>query len=317
MDIVIVGAGWMGGVHAEAARRAGDRVVGVVDPDGDRAAALATEAGARVWPDLEAALGEGGFDAAVVTTPSRSHLDDATRLVEAGTHVLVEKPHRLPDQDATPLREALAARPEVRLQVGMSNRFKSGIRETVEAVADGGLGEVVAWQDRTLYQLEQDSLSPWYFNSRVSGGGVSVTNGVHAIDRVRWCLGEVTGWQMRAHRVFPEHEGEDLAHITATTPAGADISLLLVWSDWELPPSELLVVGSRGTAVVRSGTGWSVTTADRSLTGEEESPAARFDRQWRAFQRHVLEGEPVASFAEVDPVLDVIAGLAAPQRGQT
>lgn len=310
MDVVIVGAGWMGGVHARAAREAGDRVVGVVDIDRGKAAQLASEvAAASIWTDLEVAIGSADFDAAVVATPSWSHLEDATRLVRAGRHVLVEKPHRLPGQDAGPLREALARSPGVRCQIGMSNRYLGGIAETVEAIRSGDLGEVIAWHDRTLFRLSRDSLSPWYFDSRASGGGVSVTNGVHAVDRVIWCLGEAHGWRMRSEGVFPDHDGEDLAHITAVAPGGGDVSLLLAWADWDLPPSELLVSGSRGTAVLRSGVGWSITTANRAWSGDEEPDHVRFARQWRAFQQHVDGGPRTATFAEVDPALDVIARL--------
>lgn len=309
MDLVIIGAGRMGALHAQVAHRLGDRIVGVVDPDAVRAGSLAAEVGARsVYPDLPAALGEVDFDAAVIASPSVSHLADATRMVEAGKHVLVEKPHRLPGQDASTLKDALTRNPQVRYQVGMSNRFRAGVVESIEAVQSGELGEIVSWEDRTLFRLRRDSLASWYFDSQASGGGVSVTNGVHSIDLVLSTLGSTGTWAMRSASVFANHDGEDIAHLSATA-RGAAVSVLLVWADWDLPPSELLVVGTRGTASVRSGSGWTIETASASRSGEEEPEESRFLRQWRTFQTHVAGGSGGPTFEALEPVIEILTDL--------
>jgi predicted dehydrogenase len=91
--VIVVGAGLMGRWHARAARRAGARILAVVDVNAGRAAALAAaHPGARAFDTLAAALGKCDPLACHVCTPLPTHADLATESLEAGLHVLVEKP---------------------------------------------------------------------------------------------------------------------------------------------------------------------------------------------------------------------------------
>jgi len=297
----------MGGVHATAAANLGDFVVGVVDPDPSRRIAFVQAHGGSGYSGLDEAFSEADFDVAVVTTPSHDHLTTTTRIVEQGRHVLVEKPHRLPNQDPSGLLAALNARPEVCCQVGMSLRFAAGAREVRDAVVARELGEILTYQDRTMYQLTAEGLAPWYFDHSVSGGGVSLTNGVHAVDRVRWILGEVDDWSMRSEKVFEDHDDEDLAVITARRVSdAAQVAILLAWGDWQVSPSELLIVGTRGQALIHERDGWSVNTPSGSRGGPNDPLAERFSHQWASFREAVAGGEAGPQLDELEPVLEIL-----------
>jgi predicted dehydrogenase len=91
--VVIVGAGLMGRWHAQAAARAGARVLAVVDPDLARAQALARRhADCAARPTLDAALADSHPQVVHLCTPTGTHESLTTRSLEAGAHVLVEKP---------------------------------------------------------------------------------------------------------------------------------------------------------------------------------------------------------------------------------
>ncbi|HVT39907.1 MAG TPA: Gfo/Idh/MocA family oxidoreductase [Gemmatimonadaceae bacterium] len=93
ISAVIVGAGLMGRWHADAARRAGATIVGVVDPDSGRAAALVRHfPRARVSGSLEEFLARGTANAVHICTPAASHTALALIALDAGCHTLVEKP---------------------------------------------------------------------------------------------------------------------------------------------------------------------------------------------------------------------------------
>lgn len=90
---VIVGAGLMGRWHADAARRAGVSIAGIVDQDVVRARALARRhTNARTGQSLAEFLGDGSVDVVHVCTPGASHEALAYTALEAGCHALVEKP---------------------------------------------------------------------------------------------------------------------------------------------------------------------------------------------------------------------------------
>jgi predicted dehydrogenase len=117
----VVGAGHLGTFHARAlARLRPGQPVWVIDNVASRAAALAGEVGARAGTDLSAALRDVG--AVIVATPTETHHAVAAAALEAGCHVLIEKPitDRLEDGEALVRRAAELGRT---LQVGHIERF--------------------------------------------------------------------------------------------------------------------------------------------------------------------------------------------------
>lgn len=121
----VVGAGAMGRHHVRILSAMADVELGfVVDPDSERAGALAGPVGAQAvgsiddLPDL---------DIAVVATPTESHLDIASALMDRGISVLVEKPLALDVEQATALVERARSR-GVTLAVGHVERFNPVVR---------------------------------------------------------------------------------------------------------------------------------------------------------------------------------------------
>lgn len=93
MNAAIVGAGLMGRWHATFASLAGARVTAVIDGDAARASrAAARHRGARAFAALDAALGQCAIDVVHVCTPTSTHSALASRALDAGAHVLIEKP---------------------------------------------------------------------------------------------------------------------------------------------------------------------------------------------------------------------------------
>ena len=92
--IAVVGAGLMGRWHAHAIRRSGLRVAAVVDPDMNRAKSVAGNAIAATNLDdvLNRDADHGGMDAVHICTPIETHFDLVQAALNAGAHVLVEKP---------------------------------------------------------------------------------------------------------------------------------------------------------------------------------------------------------------------------------
>jgi len=303
IDVLVVGAGAMGSRHAAAVRASGDRVRAVVDPRADRAAEVA--AGAAVYASVEDALaGEPDLEAAVVTTPSADHLATASRLLGAGLAVLLEKPHRIPGQDPAPLEAAVAA--GGRLMIGMSTRHWPGVAATADAIAAGELGEIVGYDDRLAFPLGEGALPPWYFDRAVSGGGILVTNGVHALDRARALLGaELAPRAARLRAALPGHETEDLAEL-ALDAAGVPVRISLAWTGYEPVDTGLVVLGTRGTARVGMDGAWLVRTADGERGGEAiDLDALPFRAQWSAFRAET----PGFALADLEPTLRLIETL--------
>jgi len=306
LRVAIVGAGWMGATHARAVTAHGDVIAAVVDPDVDRCRELASEYGAMAFAGLDAmkalgavgateALGAvgatealGAVDAAVIATPTARHLDDAIRCLRHGVACLVEKPHRLPFQDPTELLR-LARESGAICHVGMTTRHSAGLQAVHAAARSGELGRLLEVRDQIWFTLDATTLPAWYFDRRVSGGGVLLTNGVHALDRVAWLIGEPLSVDAsRLDTVIAGHEVDDHAVVSghgATT--GVPFTVSLLWSDHDNGGdnggSSLTVVGDQGRAHVTADGSWVVATRRGTRRGGDAGGEAAFARQWAAF----------------------------------
>lgn len=284
LSVAVVGAGAMGERHARAVSAAGDDVSVVIDRLVPKAETLASSYGAEVRDSLDGLTPET-IDAAVVTTPTADHHRTARTLLDRGIPVLVEKPHRMPSQDPW---ESRADGPLC--WVGVSTRYSRGMSAVRTAIQSGVLGDIVLWSDRIWFELRPDSLPAWYFDPQTAGGGVLVTNGVHALDRVEWMLGPLEIESSHLSRVIEEHATEDLA--TVIGRAGETrVEISLLWAGGALPPPELVVVGTKGTASVRQGRDWEISSDGLSEKGHEVSDDEPFEVQWKAFRNALLSGD--------------------------
>lgn len=145
LRLAVVGAGRLGGFHAQkAAARDDVDLVAVADPATEACRRVAAECGCRPVADYRDLIGE--IDAAVVAAPTSLHREIGLGLLGSGVHVLMEKPLARTAQEAQELVAAAAAR-GVALQVGHVERFNPAFTSVeadlrgaryVEAVRSGG-----------------------------------------------------------------------------------------------------------------------------------------------------------------------------------
>jgi predicted dehydrogenase len=134
LAVAVLGAGHFGRFHAlKLAKGARTRLVAVHDADPARAATVAAEAGAPAL-DLPGAIAAAG--AVVVAAPTRFHFALARQALEAGRHVLVEKPVAATLEEADALMRLAGQHGRV-LQVGHIERFSAAFRAVISAPASG------------------------------------------------------------------------------------------------------------------------------------------------------------------------------------
>lgn len=134
--VAVVGAGHLGNYHAQKmAADARVELVAVVDPVEEKRTAIATRAGTRGVASLADVLGT--VDAVVIAAPTSLHSSLALEAIEAGCHVLVEKPITATVDEARRLVETAALRGRV-LQVGHTERWNPAINAALAVVDKPG-----------------------------------------------------------------------------------------------------------------------------------------------------------------------------------
>ena len=139
ISVAVVGVGVFGRNHArvyQELEQQGEpvRLVGVVDPDLDRADAVAREFGCRAFGSVEQMLTtHSEVRAASVAAPTVHHLEVARALMEAGIDVLIEKPLAASLAEANELVDLAATHKRV-VQVGHLERFNPAVRATIPLI---------------------------------------------------------------------------------------------------------------------------------------------------------------------------------------
>lgn len=206
INVLLVGAGRAGMVHGRnfAAGVPGARLRGVADPDAEARERAAAELGCELaLDDPLAALADPRFDAVVIATPTFTHGSFAVAALEAGKHVLCEKPLTSTLAEAERMERAVAAASGV-FVMGFMRRYDAGFARVAERIRAGDIGTPVLVRSTT----RGPGLPPeWALDPRSSGGLVAEVNS-HDLDTVRWLSGqEVTG----VHAVGRAAKRPDLA----------------------------------------------------------------------------------------------------------
>ena len=139
----VVGTGFVGPFHVDAVRRGGYAdVVAIAGSDAERTAARAASLGVeRATTHVDELLDDPSIDVVHVCTPNRTHVEIATAAIEAGKHVVVEKPVALELGDARALAR-LARERRRHAMVAYTYRGYPMIRRARGLVSDGGLGAI-------------------------------------------------------------------------------------------------------------------------------------------------------------------------------
>lgn len=316
LRVAIVGAGWMGAVHAAAVSSSGDQICLVVDQDLDRAELLARQYQATTSNDLTSCR---CCDAAVVCSPSYLHLQHAEDLAQLGVAILLEKPHRLPHQSVASLRQYLQSSGS-HFQVGMTTRYHNGIQALRQAVTADIFGDIFFYQDNFFAQLDDTTvISSWYFDPVFAGGGVQLTNGVHLIDRCQWILSDrLLPQQQRLMKIIAGHQVEDYSQVYfLSEQRRCTVVHTLLWSQQPLSSANnILLLGSKGNARI-GDSDWLINSTAGTSSGSSADSATQFRQQWLDFRHNCRyqagAGENAADLESAEATIGVIEQIYAKQ----
>ena len=195
LGILVVGTGFLGAARAAAAEVArGVRLAAVFDREPARAQATAARHRVLAAPDLESGLALPGVDAVVVATPHADHTDAVRAALEAGKHVLCEKPLAVNPADARELARLADSR-KLRLATGLNHRFYPPVADALSLATSGAIGRIEGVRAEIGHRASTEFLAGWHGDPARSGGGTLMDNGPHACDLVRRLMVEVVSAQ--------------------------------------------------------------------------------------------------------------------------
>jgi UDP-N-acetylglucosamine 3-dehydrogenase len=181
LHVVCLGCGRIAAQHARRLASFHEVVCGFASRDADRAAAFARRFGGRkAYGSYAAALADPEVDAVVITTPTALHLPLTLEALDAGKHVIVEKPAFLRSADFDAV-EAAATAGDRRVLVAENYAYKPLAVTLCRIIESGELGEV---RYLTVNALKHQIGNGWRGDAALAGGGALFEGGIHWIDLI-------------------------------------------------------------------------------------------------------------------------------------
>jgi predicted dehydrogenase len=214
----------------------------IADPAPGRADQLGEQYGAEGYTDYKKMLKNADIDAVVVAGPNALHAKMSIDALNAGKHVLCEKPMATTRNDA---KKMLAAAKKNRkyLMIGLNQRLMPPHVRAKEILDSGRLGKVLSF--RTAFKhpgpegWSVDGSKSWFFQKGSAFMGVTGDLGVHKADLMRWLLGQeftqVGGVLATLDKRGPDGkliELDDNAYLTMQTKKGIVGSMILSWTNY-------------------------------------------------------------------------------------
>jgi len=224
LKTAVVGIGKVTDLHTVALSRLKEsQFTAVCSSKSEKAAAYARKFNIRGYTDVTEMVTKEKIDVVIICTPHPFHRAPAVEAMEAGAHVLVEKPFASSLEDCDAM---LAVSKKNNRQIGVicQRRWLKPVQRIKAAIDDGKIGKPVlgtvsmlGWRDEKYYNSD-----PWRGSWKGEGGGVIVNQAPHQLDLLQWFMGEIDElygvWSNLNH---PYIEVEDTANAIIKFRSGA------------------------------------------------------------------------------------------------
>jgi predicted dehydrogenase len=230
MNVGIVGCGLIGRKRAQAL--GAGKLVLCADAVFERAQALAAAHGGQAVADWREMVKRPEVQMVVVATTHDWLAPVTLAAVEAGKHVLVEKPAARRASELAAVAEAARAR-GVLVRVGFNHRYHPALRKAHEMFAAGAVGPLMYLRARYGHGGRVGYDKEWRARPEVSGGGELIDQGMHLIDLARWFAGEFVQVDGLAGRWFWDMPVEDNAFLLLRTAEKKVAFMHCSCSEWK------------------------------------------------------------------------------------
>jgi len=189
INVALIGIGGMGKVHFDSYKNIEKaRVIAVADVREEMAKEKVEDDSIRIYDSLEAVLENEKPDMIDICTPSYMHADMAVKALEAGVHVLCEKPMSLSEKDTKRMIEAADKSGKLFMTAHVV-RFMGPYKYLKNVIDSGELGKPVHIEMRRLSGVPVWSWEDW-MRDVTKSGGTPIDLSIHDLDFVQYVFGE-------------------------------------------------------------------------------------------------------------------------------
>ena len=302
--IALVGCGRISGSHLRGIEEMGDivRLVATVDIIADRARAKAEAHGAARWyMSTEEAFADPEIEGVILALPHYLHCPVTLSALEAGKHVLVEKPMANSYADALAMTRKADEAGRV-LMIGQSRRYFDAVQQSIKRAPE--IGKVINVVTNWSFFMS-GAQTEWWRQKAKAGGLLIALNGSHTVDYILWLMGKPpVSVYCSMYRQRCEWEGEDMVDLIMKFDEGETGTVHLSFDYKKGAVYTRIIQGSAGSMYLDDETTLKIN--GKTVVTGEQCPSS-FGIQMREFVGAIREGRPPLSAGKA--ILNSIAVL--------
>ncbi|MEE2994945.1 MAG: Gfo/Idh/MocA family oxidoreductase [Gemmatimonadota bacterium] len=309
LKLAFIGCGAIARFHLDGIKGHAPRidVTTLVDLDENKSRSFAAETGGQPFTSLDEALAEGDFDAVDIMLPHDLHEKVAIQCLEAGKHVLLEKPIALTLDACDRIFDAARQAPGV-FMVAENSQYWPEIIEAKKHIDAGAIGEIITARAAFVYAFDEHWFKeerPWRYEKGRTGGGIVIDGGAHWIRPLRMWMGELKEVVGVLGYPLAQMEGESLARALFRFESGKTAVFDAMMIDTTFAPEPWWrITGTKGELTINAG----LDGADLWLWDKDNPKGKKlfsspgyldsFGLELADFAAAILDGKPLAAGPE-------------------
>lgn len=297
IQLALFGCGGIAQTHLEAiAHVPRIQLVSVQDVNAEAAEHAARKYNVNAVTKTEDIFNDDSIDAVIICVPPVYHFEFIKKALASGKHVMCEKPFTLTVKEAEEVKK-LAKKADKIVTMASKFRFVEDVIEARKLVQSGIIGDIVMAE--VIFCSIVDMQKRWNSDRKISGGGVLIDNGSHAVDVIRYVVGPIKSVYAQEGRKTQQMSVEDTARLHFETENHVVGMVDLSWSLYKHTPNYVNIFGTKGTIEV----GWA-----QSLIWDAKDKTSRiFGNGYKKLDAFIRQIEHFADCVEkkTTPILSI------------
>lgn len=317
IKIALIGAGYIADYHARGLKNIPDvEIVAVVARTRDSAEKFALRHSIKkAYDDVIKVVDNNAIDGVIISTPNQFHAPYAIDFLKSGKAVFLEKPMAMTAEEGRQIAKVSKKHNQL-VMVGHMWRFDTDTDYIKDTIASGKLGKVFKTKGYGIH--ENWGPSGWFTKKELAGGGALADMGVHAIDSIRYLLGDPKPIKVYARIAtnFGDYDVDDTGILVITWDNGTESIIESGWwhPHMDGPEASAGIYGTKGYASLFP-TFLKMTTGEESFEKivpelpkrEEHCDQVIYTRQMEHFVTSIKNNErPSPGLLEGQIVLDIV-----------
>lgn len=268
------------------------------------------------YTDFDEMILNPNIDIVSICLPSAMHAEYAIKAMEAGKHVLIEKPIDITPEKALEIEEA-RLRLGVKVGVVHQNRNNACMKPIFEAIESGRFGKIFLGTFGVKWYREQSYYEGWHGTWDMDGGGSLINQAVHTVDIMQWLMGDVESVTSQMGIFAHDIETEDLTATLVKFKSGASATFVSTTCAYPGISTEIQIYGTNGSVEADADIlkTWKFKTPSDSFDDEEDEEEAMLDLYGRG-NRSAAKSDPMLVTGHdsvINDMIDAVIGDRDPQ----